>query len=769
MHPPYGRGGVVESLFAFLFKYRPVVFQEGDFGWATGRLLPVALGLLALAGVALVTYRTVGGRARRTDRIVLASLRTAIFLGVFFCLLRPTLTLERVVPQRNFVGVLVDDSRSMTLDGDGQAGRGDVAVQALSDREGSLLNQLSDRFSVRLFRFSHLATRMDSVQQLTFGGTRTDLGGALRHAASELEGVPLSGLVVLSDGGDNAGEGVSEAIAPLQTAGIPVFAVGLGQEVLARDIEVGRVETPSRALRGSSLLVDVVLTHVGFTGRTVPLVVEDDGRVVNTQDVTLGAAGEPTTVRVRFEVQDAGPRVFRFRVPAQPQEALEQNNQRDALIVVDDGVQKVLYFEGQPRPEVAMLRRALANDRDIQLVVVNRTAENKFLRLEVDSEEELLSGFPRTREELFQYRGLILGNVEASFFSHDQLEMISEFAGNRGGGLLVLGGHSALAEGGYGGTAVAEALPVELDPDREHPDPPLLVDLVPTPTRAGLSHPVLQITSGEEASAALWEDMPGLSSFNPVTRLKPGATALLTAETETELGEVVLLAHQRYGRGKVVVFPVNDSWKWQMRRPLEDQSHERFWRQMLRWLVDGAREPVAAAASVQLVEPGEQVELRALVNDSSYLGVNGARVTATASAPDGEELDIPVEWTVETDGEYQGTFTPSADGLFEVDVAAARGNESLGSGRTYVRAAPSDREFFDAGLKSGLLRRVADETGGRFYTAETLSTLPEDIEVTGAGVTLTEERELWDMPATFLALLALLAAEWAYRRSRELV
>ena len=760
----------MEGLFAFLFKYRPVVFQEGDFGWSAGRFLPLALGLFLLGAVVLTTYRSVGGRANRTDRIVLASLRTALFLGVLFCLLRPTLTLERVVPQRNFVGVLVDDSRSMGLDeGEDVPGRGDVAARALSGDEGSLLHGLSERFAVRLFRFSDIAHRMDSLAELSFSGTQTDLGGALNYAASELEGVPLSGLVVLTDGAHNTGEELEEALVPIKAAGVPVFPVGLGREAQAQDIQVGRVETPARALRGSALVVDVVLTHAGFTGRTVPLIVEDDGRVVNTQDVELGQAGEPTTVRVRFEVADAGPRIFRFRVPPQPGETLEENNGRDALIQVDDRVQKILYFEGQPRPEVAMLRRALTGDRDLQLVVVNRTAENKFLRLSVDHEEELLAGFPRTREELFQYRGLVLGNVEASFFTHDQLQMIADFAGDRGGGVLFLGGHSALAEGGYAGTAVAEALPVELDADRESPDPPLLVDLSPRPTRAGLSHPVLQLAADERSSRELWEELPGLSSFNPVTQLKPGATDLLRAETETELGDVVLLAHHRYGRGKVIVFPVNDSWKWQMRRPLEDMSHERFWRQLLRWLVDGARETVQSSAAVDLVEPGETVSLRALVNDSTYLGVNGAEVAATVTAPDGTEAVVPMEWRVDTDGEYQGTFTPSGDGLFTVDVGAARGEESVGEARTYVRAAPSDREFFDAGMKASVLRRLADDTGGRFYTAETLATLPEDIEVTGAGVTLTEERELWDMPAVFLTLLALLAAEWAYRRSRELV
>jgi hypothetical protein len=83
--------------------------------------------------------------------------------------------------------------------------------------------------------------------------------------------------------------------------------------------------------------------------------------------------------------------------------------------------------------------------------------------------------------------------------------------------------------------------------------------------------------------------------------------------------------------------------------------------------------------------------------------------------------------------------------------------------------APSDEEFFGAGRRTQVLERIADETGGQFYTPETVSSLPEDIAVTGAGVTLVEERDLWDMPALFLLMLLIMGAEWGYRRMRGLV
>ena len=110
----------------------------------------------------------------------------------------------------------------------------------------------------------------------------------------------------------------------------------------------------------------------------------------------------------------------------------------------------------------------------------------------------------------------------------------------------------------------------------------------------------------------------------------------------------------------------------------------------------------------------------------------------------------------------------SEPGLYRIVVDAAREGSSLGNDTVYVRAEESQAEFFDSGMKSALLRRVADETGGRFYTPATLASLPEDLQYTGGGVTQIEEQDLWDMPIVFLALLLLIAAEWGLRRAREL-
>lgn len=773
----------MDRLFEFLFKYRPLVFEQGDFAFGAPESVRVWIVVAAVAGAAgVATYTLARGKTGVWDRAGLAALRVALLGVLVFSLFQPSLILSTVVPQQNFVGVLIDDSRSMQLaDMDG-APRTEFVREAFAPEESELLEALSERFVLRFFRFSDVADRIEGPGALTWDGTHTHLGEALDAAREELAGVPLSGLVLVTDGADNSDRPVTEALVPLQAQGVPVFTVGLGEEAVAPDIELGRVEMSRAVLEGSSLMVDVVVTQQGFGRATVPVIVEDDTRILAEEDVTLGPDGEPVVARIHFQMDLAGTRRVRFRIPAQDGERVAENNAREVQIEVRDEREKILYFEGEPRYNVKFMRRAVADDENLQLVVLQRTAESKFLRLEVDDAEELAGGFPRTREELYRYRALVLGSVEASFFTHDQLQMIADFVSERGGGLLALGGRDAFAEGGWEGTPVEDVLPVVMEEARGGPEG-FLAEFHVMPTPAGEAHAAIQLQAsgegdgaGEEGGEAArtrarWEALPPVTAVNRLTRVKPGATTLLAGTSEELAEPQVVLAHQRYGRGKALALTVQDAWLWQMHAdvPLEDQSHETFWRQTLRWLVDGVPEAVAVRLEHERVERGEGVRLVATVGDSTYIEVNDARVEARVTAPSGDVEVVPVEWTVEEDGEYAAEIVPREEGEYQIEVVATRDSLTLGSDVTRLHAAPSQEEFFGGGRRTGLLQRIADETGGRFYTPGDVASLPEDINVTGAGVTLVEERDLWDMPVLFFLMIVLMGAEWGLRRMRGLV
>ncbi len=763
----------MNAIFEFLFKFRPAVFEQGEFIFGAPASVRLWLGVAGLvAASAVATYTIARGRSSVAERGVMAGLRVALLGLIVFCLMQPTLVLSTVVPQQNFVGVVVDDSRSMSLvDADGTP-RSDFIAEAFTPGESELLEQLSERFVLRFFRFSESARRMDGIGEMTLEGRATDIGGALDFAREELAGVPLSGLVVVSDGADNDSRPLTEALVPLQAAGVPVFTVGVGDEVVEPDIELGRVELPRRVLEGSTLMVDVVVTQNGFGERTVPLVIQDEDRILAEETVELGPDGEPVVARVAFQVEDSGSRRVDFSIPTQDGERVDRNNRRSAWVEVRGQTDKILYLEGEPRAQVKFMRRAVDEDENLQLVVLQRTAENKFLRLSVSDSLELQFGFPTTREELYRYRGLVIGSIEASFFTHDQLQMIADFASERGGGILFLGGHDAFAEGGWDGTPVEEVMPVVLGEAQPGPGRDgYFAEVKARPTPAGLAHSTIQLDADLDRVVARWDSLPPVTVVNRLTETRPGATTLLTGTATGGGADQILLAFQRYGSGKAIAFTTQDSWLWQMHAdvPLEDMSHEVLWQQMLRWLVDGVPNAVSVATDKERVEPGETVRLVASVSDSTFIEMNDASVTARVTSPTGVVEELPVEWTVERDGEYAVELRPGELGDYEVELTAARNGTPMGSASTYLHVAPSDAEYYDSARRTPLLRRIADETGGRFYTPQTVGDLPEDITISGAGVTLVEEHDLWDIPALFLLLLVLMGAEWAFRRVRGLV
>ena len=792
----------LESLFAFFFKYRPAVFEKGDFAFGS----PTSVILLLLAGAligvpAILTYAAVRGKSTRRDRWILGTLRAAAILLLVFCLFRPMLLLSAAVPQRNYVGVLIDDSRSMQI-ADVDAGdarpqtRGDVVRHLVAGPDSAIRKALGDRFLVRYFRFSSGAQRIASADDVTFGGASTRLGDAIEHARQELEAVPLSGLVVLSDGADNARTPLGDELLSLRARSVPVFTVGIGRDRFDKDIEIRRVEAARTAVKGSAIVADVLVRQRGYGGQRVSLVVEDEGRVIASDEVALPGDGDLAPVRVHVALNDAGPRTLTFKIAPQPGEQVTQNNAQQALVVVRDGREKILYVEGEPRSEMAFIRRAVASDSNLQLVTLQRTAENTFQRFDVDNGEELAGGFPKSREELFRYRGIVLGSVDASQFTRDQLQMLADFVGVRGGGLLLLGGRHAFGEGGYAGTPLAPAMPVVIGGEAVPDSLTFLADIKPALTPAGAASAATQIAGTEQKSSDRWKTLPPVTSVNFIRGIKPGAVVLVNGvvptEGRTESAPVAVrryeqpvLAYQRFGKGLSIALPIQDTRLWQMdpSTPVEDQTFITFWRQLLRWLTSDVPNRITIASSSDVAGVRDPIALTAEVADSAFVMRNDARVVAHLTAPSGATRDVPMEWAVDRDGEYRATFTPEEAGNYEVvavvDGAAASSARATPdsardrrSNASYVRvnaATESSREFVDAEMRASLLQRIARETGGRFYTPASVASLPEDIALSKRGVTVVNQMDLWDMPFIFLMLVGLICAEWAYRKKRGLV
>jgi hypothetical protein len=730
--------------------------------------LALVAGLAAALLLVWLAARGLKG-TRPVDRLVIGAMRITVFAVLAGCLLRPALGLTSAVPQRNVLAIALDDSRSMQIR-DVDTTRRVAAEERVFADSTALVKRLSDKFALRFFRFGADASPIASASALSASGARTDLATMFASIRQELADVPIAGVVVVSDGADNSSSDLAAALVGLRIKQIPVYTVGVGRERFARDLSLDRFDLPATTLKGSGVLATATIGARGVSGDSVMLTTEADGHIVATQALRIPAGREVIDVPVRVPPLDVGTHVISVRVSPVPGETITENNETQALLRVRDGFERVLYLEGEPRFEFAFLRRAFDGDSAVRLVGLLRSAKGKYLRINVNDSLDLVNGFPTRRDELFQYRGVILGSIEASYFTADQLRMLSDFVDRRGGALIALGGRQALAEGGFAGTALAEVLPFTLENHGRRAADTAMATVKVEPTSAGLNHPALQLGATPAANASRWDSLPPLTSVNHLGDLRAGAETLLVGQPLPRGERVPILAVQHYGRGLAAVLGVQDTWTWKMdpRSPVEDRTFETFWRQLVRWTLDQVPDRLEVAAVPERVGPGEPVTLRARVADSIYMDVNNAAVTAEVTTPTGAVTAVPLDWTMRDDGTYAGRFVTTEPGTYRYSVLAVSGGDSMRSAGNAILADARGSDMEHAELRTALLQRIARETGGTYYPIGDLARLPDDVLLTRSGITAHESRDLWDMPVVLLLLLALLGAEWGYRRWRGL-
>jgi hypothetical protein len=346
--------------------------------------------------------------------------------------------------------------------------------------------------------------------------------------------------------------------------------------------------------------------------------------------------------------------------------------------------------------------------------------------------------------------------------------MISDFVGQRGGGFLMLGGKNSFAQGGYVNTPIEDILPLYINGPGANAGFQEL-EFKARLTSYGYFHPVMRLSASEEENRKKWEAAPKLAGFNPTSGPKPGAVILAQSGAPDSRGNSsAILAFQRFGKGRSMALTATNTWRWRMGLAHPDTMHRLFWKQILRWLVNDAPDPVSVTTDKHSYSQDDSTLIRVEANDSSFLPINNAQAAATVKSPSGNLTSIPLTWDVEKDGSYAGSYEPQEEGVYEISAEAVQGSKSLGTAQTHFRSAESIEEFHNAGMNADALKRLSRETGGRYYPASEANNLPEDISYTDKGIARTEEKELWDMPFLFLFLVGFVAAEWILRKRKGL-
>ena len=622
---------------------------------------------------------------------------------------------------------------------------------------------------MRLFSFGDTAKRVNDPRAITPDGERTNVFRSLRDVSQELRGVQLAGVVMLTDGGNNTPGQPLEMAQSLKSQKIKLYTVGFGSPNPPKDYEVVRVAVPRKVRRNSQVEAFATVRCTGYKDPFTVFLRQGEA-ILSTMEVKPQAGKDMYQVRSAFFPEQTGTQKYNIYIKPGEGEKIVDNNMHEFIVDVTENRLPVLYVEGSPRTEFRFLRRALFRDPDFRIVSILRTGHGRYYVQGADDfteaeRAELSKGFPSHKELLYKFEGVIFGDVEAEFFTKEQLKMTEEFVRERGGGFAMLGGVNSFNLGDYAGTPLEGMLPVVMENNKNAYSFDRFKMSVP---EMALHHPVLHQDDDPEQNQKDWERVPELQGYNMVKGVKSGAQ-VLAAHPQTQQP---ILAVQKFGEGRVAAFCTGGSWAWRMSVSTESEIQEKFWRQLVRWLAVGSKENITITLDRDIYAKGEPVILRATVLGTSLEAVNDAKVKAKFRDPFGnvEEIDMP--WVLTQDGVYQCRYETREHGDHKVSVHVEIPNLKPQDIETTFSVTQPFLEFNNAGLNEVLLKQMAEMTGGKYYNESDTSGLLGEIkkimltrERTGMYV---EEKDVWDAPIFYIALALLLGLEWSLRRRNGL-
>ena len=723
--------------------------------WAVGLLFAAAALIAYLAYAHPVVPLSVRQRAALTGLRLLALLLVLLFL------LQPVAT-ELAPPEDAVVPVLIDRSRSMRLvDADGQR-RLDQALGLVRDR---LVVSVGEGLEFDVLSFGAEVAPAD-LSTLQPDAPRTDLVGALESLAERYRGRSVAGIVLVSDGGDTSGR---DAVPVVERAGFPVYALGVGAATPPRDREA--VSLVAGEPQAADSVVDVTATAVshGFGNTPVEMRLLEDGQLLQVRRLTPARDGAP--VRTVFSVSPKPDvaTLYTLEIPAAPGELVAENNRRSVLVRPPGRARRLLMIEGGPGYDHSFLKRAWLADTGLALDAVVRKGQNDrgeqtfYVQGAAERTRDLATGFPASRAALYRYDALVLANIESEFFDADQLALIADFVDERGGGLLLMGSGTFRGRG-FIGSPVERLSPVDLTDRRGSSDdwPPAPAHTI-TLTDDGAGHPIMQLGSSVEQTRAAWDAVPPLGGSVALGAPRPGATVLAYVH-DVDGSARPLVAVQRIGSGRSLVFMGEAAWRWKMLRPADVRMYETFWSQAARWLAAGASDPLAVTAAGG-AQPGDVVRLDIRLRDAEYEPVVDASPVVHVVTPSGERRELAATLADAATGRYAAQFGAEESGVYRATVTARGAAGDSMTAEDWILVGGSDVEFADPSRNDHMLRRIADASGGRLLDIGMIDDLPA-LLVAGALVAASpRSRDLWHGVWSFLLVIAVVSVEWTLRRA----
>lgn len=773
--------------------------------------------MLVVAALALVIfiYRR-EGRTRRT-RIILGTLRAALFGLVIVLLNRPVITLGQVRREPSVLALLIDDSMSMKVNdsvtADGKpAGRLESIVDLLTSDNAQLLRKLAAVHDIRIYDFSRGPKQIASVpgpgdsgvngpgfddalvrasvalQDLKPVGDATQIVTSLNSVLQDVQGQRVAGVVVLTDGRETPSEAPPEAIAADKSYGINIVPVAVGSDRMPQNIAVQSVNFEDTAFVDDYTNLHITLQATGYEPNH-PVVlqllrqVKVDGRTTNVP--VLDETGNPITKTVeapdgkpfeadlQFKPTTADMPVANLVVEAVPQpgELDQDDNFHPARLDVLDNNIAVLYVDGYPRWDYRYLKNSLLRDKTVKVSCLLTSADPSFLQEGSDDPNRpqyqdswRISGFPETMDRLLDYDVVVLGDVDPRQFTDAQLQMIADFVSKKGGGFCMTAGPRWSPQA-FRGTPIESLLPVIITHTETDDSKASITDgFRPVLTRAAEHYPIFRFFPDADANAEFVKNhLPALFWYCRGVMVKPGVGITL-AEHPTDLGpddhKAPIFVIGTYGTGRTIFSAIDDSWRW--RFYTGESVFNTYWVQQLRFLARGRKigqRKMLFNADRDVYEVGRQVtiQLQALSPDlmQQLSPPISVQIVDDATGQTVRRLDL--QRPDPSGAVYTGSFTADQVGQFSVKLPHLTSEDPT----LDFKVTSPQMELAEPQVDMAALSRLATDSPIPFANAA--ARLPQ-IRSAAKIIPIDTTEPLWNAPLVMIVFAVLITVEWIGRK-----
>jgi hypothetical protein len=790
--------------FSSIFHLEKVVWaQAPDLKWVLAAVATVVV-------LTLLLYRRSSG-APLPIRVALAVVRVMALLTAVCILFEPIAIVSKEQQVKRRLPVLVDVSRSMSIkdhrkgvdqmaeaafalgmlppsakgnvpgaladlstrqrEAIGRASRLDLASGILSGTGRSVLDELAKDLDIDYYAFGedvrilgpHVRLGTNAPGRLAAEAAGTSIFDALETVAGSGREAPIAGIVMLSDGLDTSSLRSDALLHDLGIRNVPVYPVPLGL-VDPDDVSIRNIVMQDVAFSGDKVPIRLQLYSTGYEKRTAGITVRLNGRNVSRHQIHFEGGLQFEDIYFNVDIHEKGAAQVDIAVEPFEDEATADNNTVSRSIRIVNEKINVLCIEGSARWEYRYLRAMLKRDPRVNATfIASRTGQDM-----ARNSSEYIARFPDQRADAFKYDLVILGDVDAAFFSTDELLRLEELVRDRGGSLLMLCG-TLFSPASYAGTVVERMLPVTFTPGAEW-DP--VDDAVhPVLTPQGRGSLVMTLEMDREVNDAVWRRVAPLKHIPPLLEARPGATVLATLSRSIDRTDPYpLVAWQRYGAGKCMT--IGTDRMWLLRFKTGDKYHWRVWSQYIQFMtlsrLLGEHMRIRLETDRANYPVGGQVQLYANLLDERYEPMiqSGFEVSVTPL----DEPAAPAQLvTLRPDGGdtgmYEGFFSAARPGRYRVE---ANENDRDLANTAEFQVVDADPEMAHTEMQLQTLQRIADLSGGVTLGVSELERLPELLNRERHKVRVQSQIPLWDNVWSIVLLVGLLGLEWIVRRRYDL-